>query len=291
MTRHGLNATNSAVYSYHEKKKDQKAAGYGAEKMRMGKDAVKGFDCCSLTLQPTSRPVITPHGFIFDKESILTFILEKKKEYEKKMKEYEKQKSEQLDEIKDIEAAEKEQMKYKFEQTEKSIVTKRIDKSENSSEAGVSNMIGDRKRHLPAFWMPSMGPQAKKTKVEKPDKTVYCPMSRQPIKVKDLIHVEWTIARDPDDKKSLIARDERYQCAVTGDVLNNSTKCAVLKPTGHVVTVDCVDKIIKKDWRHPLTGQSLTEKDIIYIERGATGFSSANKELLTERHRPSIAIA
>ena len=67
MTRHGLNATNGAVYSYHEKKKDQKAAGFGAEKIRMSKDAIKGFDCCSLTLQPTSRPVITPQGFIFDK--------------------------------------------------------------------------------------------------------------------------------------------------------------------------------------------------------------------------------
>ena len=31
-------------------------------------------------------------------------------------------------------------------------------------------------------------------------------------------------------------REERYQCAVTGDVLNNSTHCAVLKTTGHVVT-------------------------------------------------------
>ena len=67
MTRHGLNATNASVYSYHERKKDQKASGYGADRMRLGKDAVKGFDCCSLTLQPTSRPVITPQGWIFDK--------------------------------------------------------------------------------------------------------------------------------------------------------------------------------------------------------------------------------
>ena len=70
MTRHGLNCTNSAVYSYAERKKDQKAAGYGAERMRLGKDAVKGFDCCSLTLQPTTRPVITPQGWIFDKVNI-----------------------------------------------------------------------------------------------------------------------------------------------------------------------------------------------------------------------------
>ena len=44
-------------------------------------------------------------------------------------------------------------------------------------------MIGERKRELPSFWLPSCGPQAKKSKVEKPDKTVYCPISRKPIKV------------------------------------------------------------------------------------------------------------
>jgi len=290
MTRHGLNATNSSVYSYHERKKDQKDAGYGSDRMRLSKDAVKGFDCCSLTLQPTKRPVITPQGWIFDKEAILTFILEKKKEYEKKLQEYEKQKDTDLEEMRDIAVAEKEEMKQKFEETEKSIVTKRIDKSKDNS-AGVSNMVGDRKRELPSFWLPSCGPEAKKSKVEKPDKTVYCPMSRKPIRVKDLVNVQWTEAKDPDDKRSLIARDERYQCAVTGDVLNNSSHCAVLRPTGHVVTVECVEKVIKKDWRHPLTGQALKEKDIIYIQRGATGFSSANNELMAESYRPAMAIA
>jgi len=293
MTRHGLNATNASVYSYHERKKDQKAAGYGAEKMRLGKDAIKGFDCCSLTLQPTSRPVITPHGWIFDKEAIYKFILEKKKEYEKKMGEYERQKDSELDELRDMASAEKEQERQKFEQREKSIVTKKAgsSKAAGSDYNSVSNVHGDRKRDLPSFWLPSCGPQAKKSKVEKPDKTIYCPMSRKPIRVKDLVEVQWTLARDPDDKKSLISRDERYQCAVTGDVLNNSSHCAVLRPTGHVVTVDCVEKIIKKDWQHPLTGQSLKEKDIIYIQRGATGFSAANSELEAESYRPAMAIA
>ena len=30
---------------------------------------------------------------------------------------------------------------------------------------------------LPSFWIPSLCPQAEKTKVVKPDKTIYCPMS------------------------------------------------------------------------------------------------------------------
>ena len=47
---------------------------------------MKAFDCCSLTLQPTTNPVVTPQGWIFDKEAIITFILDKKKEYNKKLK-------------------------------------------------------------------------------------------------------------------------------------------------------------------------------------------------------------
>lgn len=296
MTRHGLNATNSSVYSYHERKKDQQVAGYGAERMRLGKDAIKGFDCCSLTLQPTSRPVITPQGFIFDNEAILKFILEKKNEYAKKLAEYERQKEAEMEEFREVAAAEKEEQRRKFERTERSIVTKRAETTRKgdegaSSSSSISNMAGDRKRDLPSFWMPCMGPQAKKSKLEKPDKTVYCPISRQPIRVKDLVDVQWTETKDPDDKKNLIAREERYRCAVTGDILNNASQCAVIRTTGHVVTKDCVERIIKKDWRHPLTGQALKEKDIIYIQRGATGFSAANAELIAERDRPTLAIA
>ena len=45
------------------------------------------------------------------------------------MKEYEKQKDGEVEELKDIAAAEKEQMKQRFEETEKSIVTKRLGQS------------------------------------------------------------------------------------------------------------------------------------------------------------------
>ena len=86
-------------------------------------------------------------------------------------------------------------------------------------------------------------------------------------------------------------REERYKCAVTHDVLNNATPVAVLKPTGDAVTVECVEKIIKKDWTHPLTGQTLKENDIIYLHRGGTGFSAANDQLEGVKYRPTLAIS
>lgn len=59
MTRHARNCTAGAVYTYHEKKRDAAESGYGTNQQRIGKDSVKSFDCCSLTLQPCRYPVIT----------------------------------------------------------------------------------------------------------------------------------------------------------------------------------------------------------------------------------------
>lgn len=39
---------------------------------------------------------------------------------------------------------------------------------------------------------------------------------------------------------------------------------------GDVVTVECYEKLIKKDMIHPLTNKKLKEKDIIFMERVST---------------------
>lgn len=58
--------------------------------------------------------------------------------------------------------------------------------------------------------------------------------------------------------------------------------------TGHVVTMECVEKIIKKDWVHPLTGDKLKEKNIIPLQRGGTGYSLTNQNLEGKNERPVL---
>merc|ERR1719219_3080513 len=109
-----------------------------------------------------------------------------------------------------------------------------------------------------------------------------------------MIEIKFTLLDKADadnDGQKLIAKEERYKCAVTHDVLNNATPAAVLKPSGDVVTVECVEKIIKKDMRHPLIGEALKETDIIYLHRGGTGFSAANDQLEGVKYRPTLAIS
>lgn len=92
-------------------------------------------------------------------------------------------------------------------------------------------MANGREKNLPSFWVPSQAPAAKKSKLAKPDPTILCPVSQMPLRAKDLIDVKFTLVHDPDDKKSLIVKENRYMCAVTHDILSNSVPCAVLRPT------------------------------------------------------------
>jgi len=285
MTRHARNCTAGAVYTYHEKKKDAAASGYGTNIQRVGKDSVKDFDCCCLTLQPCRNPVITKDGYLFDKEAILEYVLAKKREYARKLKEYEKQKQKEEEQSQEQTANEELKKLQNFLKGERTIVSSSSSTTDGQS---VSNMKNGKDKMLPSFWIPSKTPGAKEASVQKPDKTIYCPVSGNPLKVKDLIPIKFTIVQDPDDKRSLIVKQARYMCPITHDVLGNNVPCAVIKTTGDVVTMECVEKLIKKDWINPLDNSKLTPSDIIPLQRGGTGYASVNDSLEGKHERPVL---
>nr|CAB3264408.1 nitric oxide synthase-interacting protein [Phallusia mammillata] len=293
MTRHGKNATASAVYSYHEKKKDTEQSTYGTQAARLGKDSVKDFDACCLTLQPCRNPVVTPHGYLYEKQAILEYIIHQKREIAKQAKQYEKQKRRDEKELKELAEAETKSKVNRFIKTEKAIVSKTVDAFKDDKKPkdipSCSNMENGKSKDLPSFWIPSLTPAANKSKVSKPNSKVFCPMSKKPIKMKDLIPVKFTPIADRDKKTSVIAKQSRWMCAVTHDTLGNFVPCAVLKPTGDVVTIECINKVIRKNnMLHPVTGQKLNESDIIELVRGGTGFASTNQELDAKSYRPVL---
>ena len=145
---------------------------------------------------------------------------------------------------------------------------------------------------MPSFWLPNLTPQSSATKVARPEKKILCPMSGKPLKAKDFLDIKFTLIDPKSSGPSLISKEERYKCPVTNDVLRDSTAVAVLRTTGDVVTVDCVEKIIRKDMTHPLTGEKLKEEDILYLQRGGTGYAKANDHSLkAKKYRPNMAIA
>ena len=107
--------------------------------------------------------------------------------------------------------------------------------------------------------------------------------------MKDLLDVKFKLANGVDPKKQpLVAIRDRYVCAVTGDLLGNSVPCAVLRTSGSVVTMDCVNRLIKIDMTDPITGAALTDKDIIPMQRGGTGYSGSGVQLDAKLPTPAM---
>ncbi|XP_015259417.1 PREDICTED: nitric oxide synthase-interacting protein [Cyprinodon variegatus] len=296
MTRHGKNCTAGAVYTYHEKRKDTAASGYGTQSVRLGKDAIKDFDCCCLSLQPCQDPVVTPDGYLYEKQAILEYILHQKTEIAKKMKAYEKQKQ-ALKSNNQLESKSEERQRVeRFKSSENSIVSKPINpftsgqkkdgEASGSGEPSSAAPASTSGQSLPSFWIPSLTPEAKPTLLKKPSKAVLCPMSGRPIKMNDLIPVHFTPLDPSLDRVALLNRQERYVCAVTRDALGNSVPCAVLRPSGTVVTQECVERLIRKDMVDPVSGDKLTDKDIILLQRGGTGFAGSGVALSAKEARP-----
>lgn len=223
MTRHAKNCTAGAFYTYSERKKDASASGYGTSSQRLGKDSIRSFDCCSLSLQPCRNPVITKDGYLYEKSAILEYIISKKNEYCHKLKEYNRLK-EQINNENSTQAS-----IAKLDKLGKSLLNG--GKQDNRQEQSVSNMSNGNDKKLPSFWVPTETPSVNTTLPELPDSTIYCPVSNKPLRAKDLIDVKFTLVNKNMKPESLAVTETRYKCPVTHDILSNSIGCAVLKPT------------------------------------------------------------
>jgi nitric oxide synthase-interacting protein len=114
-----------------------------------------------------------PDGWIYEKESILEYILHKKTENARLLKEYERQKNDRNKELKELAEIEQKEKLEKFLKSEGKLVSSALKEtslasssstSEKATRGGataavksVSNMQNSK---LPSFWIPSLSPRS-----------------------------------------------------------------------------------------------------------------------------------
>ncbi|VEL27226.1 unnamed protein product [Protopolystoma xenopodis] len=301
MTRHSKNCTAHTVYTYHERKRDAEKSGYGTTKVRLGKDSVRGFNCCCLTLQPAKDPVVTPDGYLYDRASILEYILNRKADIQRNLKNFEKQLARDAKDKEDDERLkEEEAKKFLAFNTLETHAKAAAQENENealacSSRTAVAVEGAYKPGKAASFWHPTSSKPLKgahKLPPVKPDTVVRCPMSQKPIKYKDLIPVNFKCVVEDDEAfnlkkiKSASASERRFCCAVSNDLLTNSSSCVVLRTSSSVVTQEVVDSILRKDMYDPINGKPLKEDDFIHLQRGSLGYADERVILTAKRSLP-----
>ena len=107
---------------YHERHFSEASEQYGTTKTRLGADSIKDWDCCSLSLQPCTDPVCTPHGVLYEREAIYEYILKEKTQIAQMMKKWELEQIKKPAEERSKRKMEEEEAVRKFEETECSIL-------------------------------------------------------------------------------------------------------------------------------------------------------------------------
>ena len=204
-TRHSKNAGGMGAEGlrYHERRQ----LGFGTVRARLGKDSHGDFHDCRLTNAPAVDPVVTPDGYLFGREAILEYILERKRELRKELEAWEAQEA----------GRERE----------------RQEAAERARPEGPSLKT--------AYWLPSQAPEAAGF-VKKPKMDVLCPNSSKKLRMKDLVPVKFTrlpggpegrfAYMDPVTKQTLTNKDSLVVLKPTGDVMRLETYRKVVKPDG-----------------------------------------------------------
>lgn len=316
--KHSKNNCAGSVFTSHERNLDKGSEGYGTVNQRLGADSIKDYDVCSLGLQPCRDPVVTPQGILYEKETILSYILKEKQRIAEETAKYHSAKSNEVLSAQKRKAMDTEEAVRKFEETECGILPMKKSKLDGKTEVkdihtfdtmhakdvkkGVFKASGSALGHRSVlegadlnrtakdscFWIPDLTPEAKKElPSEAPLDKVLCPISGKPLRLKDLTAVKFTPINKNATNTVGMASKERYMCPVSKKNLSNSVPTAVLRTSGHVIAADMVE-IIKRDMLHPITGEKLKEKDIIMMQRGGTGFAGSGVELNAKKYNPAM---
>lgn len=104
--------------------------------------------------------------------------------------------------------------------------------------------------------------------MDKPDTSTYCPASNKKLRLKDCISVKFTPV--PEGETG------RYMDPITKDTFTNTSRLVVIAPTGDVVLEDTYKTCIKPEGE--FKGKRVSEKDVIKLLTGGTGFAGRDGE-------------
>uniref|UniRef100_A0A0G4HTX7 Nitric oxide synthase-interacting protein zinc-finger domain-containing protein n=1 Tax=Chromera velia CCMP2878 TaxID=1169474 RepID=A0A0G4HTX7_9ALVE len=280
-TRHSKNNSAGAFFTYAERKKFQDV---GSIEQRLGSESMRPFECCWLCLRPALKPVSTPDGFIYCKECILLNLARQRKEKDEELKKWEAYKAlQQKAELSKGEEARARELAAFLSANESAGVERGLSGPSSSAAAAVegggeggknSKFIETNKAEGRAknFWIQDGAPRQEGV-VKEPSKSLKCPASGKPLKLK------WLVDIKPETIMSGSEETQKWVCQFSKKQISHQA-AAVIKETGQVFIREYLDKYVmgkKGSGFHPDDEKVLKESDVVNLVRGGTGFCAHNQ--------------
>jgi len=342
MGRHAKN--NTAAPTFTRKEFDMLKGVWGKKNRRLGADSLKDFDACALCQHQAKEPLVCPQGHLFCKGCIFESLAQQKDYQKKLLKKWEEQQKEEEQAKTKAETEAKEKAIDQFEKLEKGIlptdqifdkkatnydkslvptgyeafetaegkvyvVNKELVKQHSVSTANLTKeIVEERRKYLPCFWIPNLTPDAGKSKVSKPSGHCMCPEGNHVLRLKQLRPIHFTPASEESSSSSSSSSGTekketkvkliggarinhaagRWMCASCRKAITNGTQLACLSQCGHVLCITCVNQFVAKDGSCVSCGEKCRQKDVIRLQQGGTGFAAAGAKIAEVQATPSF---
>ncbi|CEM29215.1 unnamed protein product [Vitrella brassicaformis CCMP3155] len=306
MSRHSKNNTAHSIFTYHEKKMMKDA---GTIKERLGTESFRRFESCWLCLQPAVKPVCTPSGYVYCHECIILNLGQQKKDLQRERALWERSTNREQESKVRAEWEAKQMELEQFLQAEEDISASTAYKTNKkaaptAAPTQASNLnvdpraphkqlfVEERKEEARSknFWIVENTPSAEGKPVKEPRKHLLCPISKKPLKLKELTRINPEYEHGPaagtsdapeegqaaDDRPKGERKSTHWLCAVSKKAISHQ-KAAVIKQTGQVVLMEYLDKYVLGRKGFVPDKEEITSKDIIPLIPGGTGFAAHNK--------------
>ena len=271
----------------HERKKY--CGQYGTATARLGTNSQKRFGDYCLTTQPAVDPVVTPSGNIYSREAIVSYLLTKTQEMKELRAKRVAVEAAKLQ--RQSEAMAEEHRKAVAEFARKDQGAAQADKSQHSKQhdenLGKKISIetaseGRKGLKRTSYWLADSSPETPSTEISTaasepiPNRPA-SPTTGRPIRRKELVSV--TFNRE-EGKRGKVT------CAVSAKAISFQN-AVVIKKTGQVMLLDVYEKLAKPTMTCPVTGRKFKEKDVIRLQKAASGFA-ASGDIVAKKYRPTM---
>ena len=225
---------------------------------RLSGDSILPFGYCCLTLAQPKVPLISPHGYIFDKDSVIEFLAEEKARLKAAINEWEEVQKSTSSAHDEKEKLKKIAIEWK-NSSESSVIP-------SAPSSAKRTRVSDDKHS--SFWMVPVGADSTSSK-DKPDGCPRCPASGERLRYKDLLPVRMERTGDDTGKDAGV-----YCCSVTKRPITHQ-QTVYIKPSGIVMLESAYKEMVESTGLCPITAKRI--EGVIPIKRGGTGFSAHSK--------------
>ncbi|KAG7340744.1 zinc-finger interacting protein [Nitzschia inconspicua] len=269
MGRKSKQAGGHNPLTYHERKHYANDSSYGTTTARLGQDSQYKFGHCGLSLHPAvEHPVATPSGFIYERSTILEYLLTKTQSLKREQIEYDQWRERQEQEQQGTQDKKRKAIVERFESAQKVETFKKKKTDDNP-------LIKS------SYWLAQSQPEKDKelSTRDPPPKRPPSPNSQQPLRRKDLIELDlkWN-------------NEHQVLCAISEKTIHTQPALALIpkKDDKAQVVLESVynDLGENKERVCPVTGKKLSK--ILKLQQGGSSFASKDGVIEAKQYRPTM---